>query len=131
MNYSDNIVIGTLILLTLLYILLKINNIYISEIFTSTGFVKIYNERPLILFTIIAVIVFISYGLYETIRQSIEGYIVDPVDTYGDHFERNFILDTNKICKKDDNVQFMNFDMFYQTYYQKMLKNQMMLKQKI
>lgn len=107
---SGSIVVGTLILLTLLYILLKINKIEISDVFTSVGFMKLYNEKPLVLFTSLAVIAFVAYGIYMTIRKTIEGMDTDDYNGYKD------VHDVNKICSNLDGMKYMSFDMFYQTY---------------
>jgi hypothetical protein len=110
-HLTGNPVIGILILLTLLYVLFRVNDIDISKFFTSEGFTKVYNENPLVVVVTVGVIVYVSYKLYNAICWNIENLTGAKI-----HNENFGGIDRFNQPQFDLNKEFMSFDKFYQTY---------------
>jgi len=99
-------VVGMLILLILLYVLLRLNNIDIAEFFASGGFARIYNDNPLIVVVTMAVIVYVSYVIYRTLSNKYgEGFTSETPSLIS---IQNTVNNTTKPT--------MSFDRFYQTF---------------
>lgn len=94
-------VVGMLILLILLYVLLRVNNIDITEFFASGGFARIYNANPLIVVVTISVIVYVSYIIYRTLSNK---------------YDEGFTSENLSIHVKNTENPTMSFDRFYQTF---------------
>jgi hypothetical protein len=108
-----NPVVGILILLTLLYVLLRVNNIDITEIFAPGRFTEIYTENPLIIIVTISVIVYTSYVIYRTLTNSSEKY-QDYREKFGNINSRSIVVSNqNTVTPEKQN---MSFDRFYQTF---------------
>lgn len=112
MNYhvTSNPVIGTMILLVLLYLLFRINDLDITKIFVTNGLIEVYQQNPWIVCLAIAMIAYAGYSMYVGICSAKSK---ERFNTFSDQSEK----------------QFMSFDRFYQTFV--MIQNPLFLSQEI
>lgn len=101
---TSNPVVGTLILLVLLYLLFRINNIDIVTIFTTNGLVEVYQQNPWIICLAIAMIAYAGYSMYVGMCLGLKS------SGYNERFDT--VTDSSSLVDK----QFMSFDRFYQTF---------------
>lgn len=78
---SSEPTIGLLILIILLYVLLKLNDIDVSTIYTPAGFKNIYENKPWIIFLAIAMITYAGYSMYLGMQMNkLNNYRAEPFD---------------------------------------------------
>ncbi|VBB18532.1 hypothetical protein YASMINEVIRUS_995 [Yasminevirus sp. GU-2018] len=112
---TENPVVGTLILLTLLYVLLRVNKIDIADFFSSDRFIRVYNENPIVVIITIAVVVYSSYSIYVGISSRLENLISERFDSSQQGTQSGTQNGSGPIIDQTEK-QFMSFDKFYQTF---------------
>lgn len=116
---GENPVIGVLLLLTLLYFLLKVNDINITDFFSAGRFREIYYEYPVIVIVTISVIVYAAYIIYRTIalyNSEHFGTSEDGLGKMANVLIATSPLSTSHVATQEFSHHVMSFDRFYQTF---------------
>lgn len=88
-------IVGTFILLVIIYFLFKISDIDIKDVLTYDGFMKTYNESPWIIYTTIVITLYVSYSIWTNYYQieSFDSNISKHVNaTSFDDFYKNYVM---------------------------------------
>jgi hypothetical protein len=109
-------VVGTLILIVLIYLLLRIYNIKLADLFSLDGIHQMYAQKPWLIYLLLVIVIYVSFIIYNSIccNNDIDYTIYNDNNNNNNnmrHVER-FIINNNISTSRG----FISFDTFYNLY---------------